>query len=136
VFLSGCARGFLTSPWLFTVGVGFFLMGCTSAEDFGSCIQACTLAFSFLPIGLNSSLVPIVSGRVRELLAGGTWDGPSLEVVGYIPRSEWPLYCNMYTCSGNCIQERSAGFPMFSLIILFILISLIGLQPRSYIKAR
>ena len=44
--------------------------------------------------------------------------------------------CNMYTCSGNCIQERSAGFPMFSLITLLTLISLIVLQPRSYIKAR
>jgi len=44
--------------------------------------------------------------------------------------------CNMYACSGNCIQERSAGFPMFSLIILFTLISLIVLQPRSYNKAR
>jgi len=32
----------------------------------------------------------------------------------------------MYTCSGNCIQERSAGYPMFSLIVL---------QPQSYIKA-
>jgi len=44
--------------------------------------------------------------------------------------------CNMYTCSGNCIQERSAGFPMFSFITLLTLISLIVLQPRSYIKAR
>ena len=44
--------------------------------------------------------------------------------------------CNMYTCSGNCIQERSAGFPMFSLITLLTLISLIVLQPQSYIKAR
>jgi len=44
--------------------------------------------------------------------------------------------CNMFTCSGNCIQERSAGSPMFSLITLLTLISLIVLQPRSYIKAR
>jgi len=33
----------------------------------------------------------------------------------------------MYTCSGNCIQERSTGFPMISLIILLTLISLIPL---------
>ena len=44
--------------------------------------------------------------------------------------------CNMYTCSGNCIQERSAGFPMFGLITLLTLISLIVLEPRSYIKAQ
>ena len=44
--------------------------------------------------------------------------------------------CNMYTCSGNCIQERSAGYPMFNLITLLTLISLIVLQPRGYIKAR
>jgi len=43
--------------------------------------------------------------------------------------------CIMYTCSVNCIQERSAGFPMFSLITLLTLISLIVSQPRSYIKA-
>jgi len=49
-----------------------------------------------------------------------------------IPQS----YFNMYTCSGNCIQERSAGFAMFGLITLLTLISLIVLQPRSYIKAR
>jgi len=49
---------------------------------------------------------------------------------------QWVIqYCNMYTCSGNCIQERSAGFPMFSLITLLTLISLIVFQPRSYIKA-
>jgi len=41
----------------------------------------------------------------------------------------------MYTCSGNCIQERSAGFSMFGLITLLTLICLIVLQPRSYIKA-
>ena len=44
--------------------------------------------------------------------------------------------CNMYSCSGNCKLERSAGFPMFSLITLFILISLIVLQPWSYIRAQ
>ena len=44
--------------------------------------------------------------------------------------------CNMYTCSGNCIQERSAGFPIFSFITLLTLISLIVLQPWSYIRAR
>ena len=26
--------------------------------------------------------------------------------------------CNMYTCSGSSIQERSAGFPMFSFDLL------------------
>ena len=56
---------------------------------------------------------------------------------GYKPLVvNWRRFCNMYTCSGNCIQERSAGFPMFSLITLLTLISLIVLQPRSYIKAR
>jgi len=38
----------------------------------------------------------------------------------------------MYTYSDNWVQEQSAGFPMFSLIILF---TLILLQPRSYIRA-
>ena len=41
----------------------------------------------------------------------------------------------MYTCSSNCVQKRSTGFSMFNLIILFTLIRLIVLQPRSYIKA-
>jgi len=48
----------------------------------------------------------------------------------------WLWDCNMDTCSGNCIQERSAGFPMLSLITLLTLSSLIFLQPRSYIRAR
>ena len=42
----------------------------------------------------------------------------------------------MYTYSGNCIQEWSAGFSIFSLITLLTLISLIVLQPLRYIKAR
>ena len=46
------------------------------------------------------------------------------------------LYCNMYTYSGNCIQEGSVGFPIFSLITLLTLITLIVLQSRSYMKAR
>ena len=60
--------------------------------------------------------------------------GPS----GKTKRNQWSVMpeCNMHTYSGNCIQERSAGFPMFSLITLVTLISLIGLQPRSYIKAQ
>ena len=55
------------------------------------------------------------------------------QITGYL---NFVSTCNMYTCSGNCIQERSAGFPMFSLITLLTLIILIVLQPRSYIKAR
>jgi len=43
-------------------------------------------------------------------------------------------YCNMYTCSGNCIQEQSAGFRVFGLITLLTLTSLNVLQPWSYIK--
>jgi len=39
------------------------------------CIQACTFACSFLPIALDSSLVPTVLGRVRGFLAGGGRDG-------------------------------------------------------------
>jgi len=42
----------------------------------------------------------------------------------------------MYTCSGNSIQEQSAGPSMFSLITLLTLISLIVLQPQSPIGAR
>jgi len=34
-------------------------------------------------------------------------------LIHNLPLSIFP-HCNMYTCSGNCIQERSAGFPMFS----------------------
>jgi len=41
---------FLYFPWLFTVGVGSFLMGWTSVEVFWvHCIQACTLCCSFYP---------------------------------------------------------------------------------------
>ena len=45
------------------------------------CIQACNISCSFLPIAADSSLVPMVSGRVRGFLARGMKDGLLLEVV-------------------------------------------------------
>jgi len=79
-FLDGLEVSLLF-PRLFTVGLGFFLMGCTSAEIFGSCFQACIVSCSFLPIAPDSSLVPTVSGRVRGFLARGRRDGLLPEVV-------------------------------------------------------
>ena len=93
MFLSRWAGGFLTFPPLFTIGLGFLLMGCTSVEGFlVRCIPACTFACSFLPIAPDSLLVPTVSGRVSGFLAGGRWDGLWVEVVGRIPRGGRPLY--------------------------------------------
>ena len=70
-------------PGLFTVRLGFFLMGCTARlrRFLVRGIQACTFSDSFLSIAPDSSLVPTVSGRVRGLLAGGMRDGLLLEVI-------------------------------------------------------
>jgi len=68
------------------LGVGVFSYGLHVCGGFlVHCIQACSFACSLLPIALDSSLVPTVSGRVRGLLAGGSQDGQLLEVVGFIP---------------------------------------------------
>ena len=62
-------------------GWGFFLWAARLRRLLVCCIQACNFSCSFLPIALDSSLVPTVSGRVRGLLAGGTREGLLPEVV-------------------------------------------------------
>ena len=62
-------------------GWGFFLWAARPRRVLVRCILACIFSCSFLPIALDSSLVPTVSGRVRVLLARGMRDGLLLEVV-------------------------------------------------------
>jgi len=65
----------LRSPYFSLVvhcRVGVFSYGLHVCGGFlVHCIQASTLACSFLPIALDSSLVTTVLGRVRGFLAGG-----------------------------------------------------------------
>jgi len=62
--------------------VGVFSYGLHACGGFlVGCIQACIFSCSFLPIVPDSSLVPMVSGRVRGFLARGRRDGLLLEVV-------------------------------------------------------
>ena len=92
-----------------------------------------TLSLDDAEIVLKSA--DIRTYRVRADRHGEVIDITNRQTLGD-RRVEARNICNMYICSGNSIQERSAGFPMFSLITLVTLISLIVLQPRSDIKAR
>jgi len=62
-------------------GWGFFLWAACLRRLLVRCIQACIFSCSFLPIALDSSLVPTVLGRVRGFLARGMRDGLLPEVV-------------------------------------------------------
>ena len=75
-------------------------------------------------VSLPSTVSSAMGGMLDtvEDIARGVCRSLSLDMVRYstppAPGSDSSVSddCNMYTCSGNCIQERSAGFPMFSLI--------------------
>ena len=84
---------FLCFPWLFTVGVESFLMGCTSEEVFRFVV--------FRPV--RSSVVSTHStgrfgvGQGQRVLAQGMRDGLLVEVFPVLERSAYgSLYLKQY----------------------------------------